>query len=76
MFDLNGRKALITGAGQGMGLGIAKALKGAGAKVYINDLYKERAEFAANKIGAIAVPGDITDANVRESFLEITNGVE
>ena len=33
---------------------------------------KDRAEFAANKIGAIAVPGDITDANVRESFLEIT----
>ena len=76
MFDLNGRKALITGAGQGMGLGIAKALKGAGAKVYINDLYKDRAEFAANKIGAIAVSGDITDTNVRESFLEITNGVD
>ena len=45
-------------------------------EVYINDLYKDRAEFAANKVGATAVSGDITDANVRESFLEITKGVD
>jgi 2-hydroxycyclohexanecarboxyl-CoA dehydrogenase len=76
MFNLDGRKALITGAGQGMGLGIAKALKDAGAEVYINDLYKDRAEFAANKVGATAISGDITDANIRESFLEITKGVD
>ena len=44
MFDLKNRKALITGAGQGMGLGIAKALKDAGANVFINDLYPERAQ--------------------------------
>ena len=55
MFDLNGRKALITGAGQGMGFGIAKALKDAGADVYINDLYKGRAEKAAKDIDAMAV---------------------
>ena len=35
MFDLKNRKALITGAGQGMGLGITKALKDAGANVFI-----------------------------------------
>lgn len=68
MFNLTGRTALITGAGQGMGFGIAKALKGQGASVYINDLYSERAEKAASSIGATALSGDITDATVRASF--------
>ncbi len=30
MFNLSDRTALVTGAGQGMGLGIVKALAGAG----------------------------------------------
>ena len=76
MFDLNGRKALITGAGQGMGFGIAKALKDAGADVYINDLYKGRAEKAAKDIDAMAVPGDITNAEVRNDFLKITGNID
>jgi len=76
MFDLNGRKALITGAGQGMGFGIAKALKDAGADVYINDLYKSRAEKAAKDIDAMAVPGDITNAEVRNDFLKITGNID
>jgi len=69
MFNLTGRTALVTGAGQGMGLGIAKALADAGAKVYINDLYADRAQAAANSIGANALPGDITDPKTRESFV-------
>jgi len=68
MFDLTGRTALVTGAGQGMGFGIAKVLANAGASVYLNDLYEDRAEVAAKNIGATALAGDITEANVRESF--------
>ena len=68
MFDLSERTALVTGAGQGMGLGIAKALTEAGASVYLNDLYEDRAEAAAKSIGAKALPGDITDASKRERF--------
>jgi len=68
MFNLTGRTALVTGAGQGMGFGIAQALAGAGATVYLNDLYEDRAIAAAKKIGAHALPGDITDPKIRESF--------
>ena len=69
MFDLSGRKALITGAGQGMGFGIANALAANGATVFINDLYADRAEKAASEIGATALPGDITDPVVRADFV-------
>ncbi len=76
MFDLTKRTALVTGAGQGMGLGIAKALTDAGARVFINDLYADRAEMAAKDIGATALAGDITDRKTRESFLHATQGVD
>ena len=60
MFDLNGGPALITGAGQGIGYGIAKALANNGTSIFINGLYAGRAMKAASKISATALPGDIT----------------
>ena len=35
---LDGQVAIVTGAGQGIGQGIAKVLAGAGAKIVIGDL--------------------------------------
>lgn len=52
MFKLKGRTALITGAGQGMGLGIARALGQQGAKLLINDLFLERAAQACESLQA------------------------
>jgi NAD(P)-dependent dehydrogenase (short-subunit alcohol dehydrogenase family) len=56
MFDLTGRRALITGAGRGVGLRIAQTLVAAGAEALVNDLFADRAEAAARDIGEAATP--------------------
>ena len=66
MFDLSGRTALVTGAGQNVGSGIARALAGRGAHVLVNDLHIERASATADAIaadGGSAAPAvfDVTD---------------
>jgi NAD(P)-dependent dehydrogenase (short-subunit alcohol dehydrogenase family) len=81
MFDLKDRKALITGAGQGMGFGIAKALAKHGAHVFINDLYEDRTAKAVknlNDLGlsATPLPGDITDPEIRGQFKEYTGNID
>jgi len=63
MFDLTGKTALVTGSGQGVGLGIARTLIGAGAIVYINDLVADRALAAANELGPMARPLPFDVAN-------------
>jgi 3-oxoacyl-[acyl-carrier protein] reductase len=52
LFDLGGRTALVSGAGRGMGLGIARALARQGATVLVNDFHPDRAEAAASALRA------------------------
>ncbi len=64
--SLEGKVALVTGAGQNTGLGIAQALSAAGASVIINDVAADRAEAGAQAVRArggtaTSAPFDITD---------------
>jgi gluconate 5-dehydrogenase len=62
LFDLTGRTALVTGSTRGLGLALARALAGAGARVAINGRTQETCEAAAAGIdGAFAAPFDVTD---------------
>lgn len=63
-YDLRGRVALITGAGRGIGLGIAEALVRRGATVALVDLDAGRVAEAAGRLGrdrAVGLVADVTD---------------
>jgi meso-butanediol dehydrogenase / (S,S)-butanediol dehydrogenase / diacetyl reductase len=71
VFSLHDRRALVTGAGTGIGRAIARALTAAGAKVAITDLDLSAAEAVAAELGrpAIALRLDVTDAAATEAVI-------
>jgi NAD(P)-dependent dehydrogenase (short-subunit alcohol dehydrogenase family) len=72
-YDLSGRVALVTGAAQGLGEGMAKALAAAGAKVMIADLQDSGADVAkALGDGHAFVRHDVTDEASWESAISAT----
>ena len=76
LFDYSNRVVLITGAGQGMGFGIAQTLAALGATVLINDFFEERADDAAahlkaSGLRAIAAPGDITQTHTPQALVDL-----
>ena len=49
-FRLDGRRALITGSGKGIGLELARGLGAAGASVVINDRNIEKARAVSSQL--------------------------
>ena len=68
MTDLSGKTALVTGSVQGIGLAIAKALAGAGARVAVHGLADaETAKTAEEEIRTAGAPETrFFDANMRD----------
>ncbi|MEX2614067.1 MAG: SDR family oxidoreductase [Gaiellaceae bacterium] len=60
---LEGRTALVCGASAGIGLGVAEALAGEGANVVMFARSPEPLEREAERLGGIAVPGDVMSAD-------------
>jgi 3-oxoacyl-[acyl-carrier protein] reductase len=69
---LEGRAALITGAGRGIGLAAAGLLVEHGARVLINDIDEEVATQASSGLGeaAVALAGDVTAPGFAEEMVD------
>jgi NAD(P)-dependent dehydrogenase (short-subunit alcohol dehydrogenase family) len=67
-FRLDGRRALVTGAGRGIGLAAAAALAEAGAEVTLVARSPGEIGSAATAIGGLAVPLDVGDPQERDAF--------
>jgi len=71
-FRLDGRVAVVTGGGQGIGEAICRRLAAAGARVGVLDLSAENATRVAKETGGLAVAGDITkEADLARVFGEV-----
>lgn len=69
---ISGRRALVLGATQGLGLSCARALAAEGVNVVVNGRDPERAAGVAASLGApaLAVPGDVSRPEERRRIVD------
>lgn len=81
MFDLSGRRALVTGSSTGIGYALAKGLADAGADVILNGRSEARLAAAVNRLrdngaSAHAASFDVTSASdVEKAIGDIERGI-
>ncbi len=79
MFDLTGKRALVTGSTQGIGYAIAACLEKHGAEVYIHGYSSyEKCRSAAESIGSLAHPvvQDLSDHACAQELYRQTGNVD
>ena len=69
-FSLQGQVAVVTGAGQGIGEGIATRLSQAGARVAVLDMNRATAEASAQRLKGIGLQCDVSSAASVQSAVE------
>jgi 3-oxoacyl-[acyl-carrier protein] reductase len=69
-FRLDGKVAVVTGGGQGIGEAICRRLAAAGAKVCVFDREAAKAQRVAHEIGGLGLAGDITSETDVDSALD------
>jgi len=78
MFDLRGKVAIVTGGNGGIGLGMARGLAAAGARIVVAGRNRAKSAAAAKELaqlgagGALAIDVDVTDARSVEALLAQT----
>jgi NAD(P)-dependent dehydrogenase (short-subunit alcohol dehydrogenase family) len=75
--EFEGKVAIVTGAGQGIGRAVSKRLAAGGARLVVNDLNADAAERTASSIvtdggEAFAVPGDVVSSAEVRRMVEVT----
>jgi 3-oxoacyl-[acyl-carrier protein] reductase len=63
---LTEKRALVTGASRGLGYATAQVLAAEGARVALNSRGEEKLRAAADRLGGVAIPADITEPGAAE----------
>ncbi len=73
LFNLEGKRALVTGASGGIGEEIAKTLIAAGARVALHGTRKEKLELLAGEMGpnAVVTPANLAEASGAEELFRL-----
>jgi len=71
-FDLAGKVAIVTGGNGGIGLGMARGLAAAGARVVVAGRNAQKNAAAAKEIGGIALPVDVLQESECKKLVQET----
>ena len=69
--QLDGKVAVVTGSGNGIGEAIARRFAAAGARVVVTDIEREAVERVADEIGTVGIAADITTADSVRAVAEL-----